>query len=164
MKSVFVALAAFAAAAIAAESECAADYIVEACLGSETAKLATCGDNDWDCKCYAHQNILTCFNNCPNDSRVHQWEGQKQIFCSYATQFPSSTTKVAPATTGANSPAKTTAGKEEDGATNTDKTDATGTATGTAAAATKTDSGAADLAYNAGSMLAAVAAVAAAVL
>lgn len=73
MKSALLALTAFAAAAIAADSECAADYIVEACLGSETAKLATCGTNDWMCKCYAHENIITCFNNCPNDDRLRKF-------------------------------------------------------------------------------------------
>lgn len=162
MKSVFIALTAFAAAAIAADSECAADYILKACLSSETAKLSNCGTNDWNCKCYAHENILTCFNNCPNDDSLNQWEGQKQIFCGYASQYPSTTTKVVAATSAANTPAKTTAGKAED-ATNTDKAGASGTASGTAAAATKTNA-AADLALNAGSMLAAVAAVAAVVL
>ena len=75
MKTVLFALTAFAAAAIAADSsssECAADYIVEACLGSETAKLSTCGTNDWDCQCNGHINVITCFNNCPNDPRLRE--------------------------------------------------------------------------------------------
>ncbi|KAM7221346.1 hypothetical protein V8F06_003314, partial [Rhypophila decipiens] len=161
MKSVFVALAAFAAAALAANEDCQALYIVEACLEGEERKLADCRDQDWDCKCNQHINILTCFNNCPQDTRINQWTGQKQIFCSYASQFPSSTTKVVAAKpTGAT---QTTEGKADDASpTNTDATGTT-TTTGTAAAAaaTKTDSGAADLVFNAGSMLAAVAGVAA---
>ncbi|KAK4211100.1 hypothetical protein QBC37DRAFT_20175 [Rhypophila decipiens] len=165
MKSVLVALAAFAAAALAANEDCQALYIVEACLEGEERKLADCRDGDWDCKCNQHINILTCFNNCPQDTRINQWTGQKQIFCGYASQYPSSTTKVVAAKpTGATTPAQTTEGKADDASpTNTDAT-GTGTTTGTAAAATKTDSGAADLVFNAGSMLAAVAGVAAFVL
>ncbi|KAM7198627.1 hypothetical protein V8F33_004894 [Rhypophila sp. PSN 637] len=163
MKSVFVALAAFAAAAFAADQDCQALYIVEACLEGEERKFRDCRENDWDCKCNQHINILTCFNNCPQDSRINRYEGQKQIYCSYASQFPSSTTKVVAAKpTGA--PAQTTEGKADDASpTNTDAT-GTSTTTGTAAAATKTDNGAADLVFNAGSMLAAVAGVAAFVL
>lgn len=61
-------------------------------------------------------------------------------------------------------PAKTTAGKDSEEVTTTAKAGSTGTATGSAAAATKTDNAAVDLVYNTGSMLAAVAAVVAAVL
>lgn len=60
MKAILLPLALFASAAVAqTSSACGADYIVEACLGSETAKLAACADADYECKCAAHTDILT---------------------------------------------------------------------------------------------------------
>lgn len=60
MKAILLPLALFASAAVAQTSSvCGADYIVEACLGSENAKLAGCGDSDWGCKCQAYTDILT---------------------------------------------------------------------------------------------------------
>ncbi|KAK3349439.1 hypothetical protein B0T25DRAFT_243194 [Lasiosphaeria hispida] len=168
MKSILLPIAIFASAALAQTSACAADYIVEACLGTENAKLASCGTNDYVCSCAAYANILTCYNNCPNDPRKYETQGQQQIFCGYASQFPSTQTKiVAPATTvttkgSANTNvAETTA---DAGASETNAEAGSGTATGSAASATKTTNGAADLAMNAGGVLAAVAGVVAAVL
>lgn len=51
------------------DPSCQANYIVEACLGTENGKLAACGTNDYVCRCAAFANILTCYNNCPNDPR-----------------------------------------------------------------------------------------------
>ena len=48
-----------AASSSSTGSACAADYIVEACLGSTQAKFDSCGDNDWDCKCASYQAIVT---------------------------------------------------------------------------------------------------------
>ncbi|KAK0615025.1 hypothetical protein B0T17DRAFT_375746 [Bombardia bombarda] len=178
MKATLFSIVAFAATVATAQttSACAADYIVEACLSTENARLATCATTDYDCQCAAWGSILTCFNNCPNDQRAATYAGQKQIFCGYASQFPSSTTKliisasttvastIATSTTGANTNEDTT-----DDTTNTDST-ATATATstsvtGTAATASSTPTNAAaDLAMNAGRVLAAVAGVVVAVL
>ncbi|KAK3316684.1 hypothetical protein B0H66DRAFT_301736 [Apodospora peruviana] len=164
MKAAIFALAAFATAAVAQGStKCDADYIVAKCMSDEQAKLANCAGQDYDCQCLSYSNLVLCFNNCPNDEQVHTYEGQKKIFCGYASQFPSATTKAATATT-TTTPAKTTAAKEDDSTTTEKEAAGTGSPTSSSGSAAKTDSGAADLAYNAGGMLAAVAAVAAAVL
>lgn len=64
-------LLATAATTVLAQGDpsCQANYIVEACLGTENGKLAACGTNDYVCRCAAFANILTCYNNCPNDPR-----------------------------------------------------------------------------------------------
>lgn len=102
----------------------------------------------------------SCFNNCPNDPRRHDYDGQQQIFCAYATQFPmSSPTSKAAKPTPSASATQTNDGSGSGAA----KSTGSGTATGTGAQATKTNN-AADLAFNAGGILAAVAGVVAAVL
>jgi len=104
----------------------------------------------------------SCFNNCPNDSRRHDYDGQQQIFCAYATQFPmSSPTSKAP--TGKPTPSASATQANEGSGSGAAKSTGSGTATGTGAQATKTNN-AADLAFNAGGVLAAVAGVVAAVL
>lgn len=47
------------AAAAAATSTCLADYIVQACLGTENGKLAACATTDYACQCAAYQAIVT---------------------------------------------------------------------------------------------------------
>ncbi|KAK0666375.1 hypothetical protein QBC41DRAFT_151210 [Cercophora samala] len=164
MKSFFLPVAVLVSAAVAqTTSVCGADYIVESCLGSEKAKLAACGQSDYDCSCAAWQAILTCYNNCPNDPRLHSDVGQKDIFCGYASQFPSKATVVPSASKTNNvTPTQTSNQNQvEDDASNTD--DESGTSTSTSSPATNTNS-AAYLALNAGGVLAAVAGVVAVVL
>ncbi|KAK4176066.1 hypothetical protein QBC36DRAFT_14455 [Triangularia setosa] len=164
MKSFLLPVAVLISAAVAqTTSACGADYIVESCLGSEKAKLAACNTGDYDCQCAAWQAILTCYNNCPNDSRLHTDVGQKDIFCGYASQFPSKATAVPSASKTSNtSPTQTPNQNEvDDDASNTD--DESGTSTATGSPATNTNS-AAYLALNAGGVLAAVAGVVAVVL
>ncbi|KAK3331940.1 hypothetical protein B0T19DRAFT_89444 [Cercophora scortea] len=165
-----------AAAAGQSTTACGAAYIVEACLGTENAKLAGCATSDYVCQCAAYGNILTCYNNCPNDPRLHDAAGQKQIFCGYASQFPSATTKAFSAATTLASAAATSTGKTDDSqatdviaatATATDSSAATGTATGTGSSAAATitkNAAAADLVMNTGRVLVAVAGVVVAVL
>lgn len=40
-------------------SSCAADYIVESCLGTEEAKQEACGQQDYSCQCAAYEAIVT---------------------------------------------------------------------------------------------------------
>ncbi|KAL2022005.1 hypothetical protein VTK56DRAFT_6245 [Thermocarpiscus australiensis] len=167
MKSFLFPVAVLASAAAAqTTSTCAADYIVEACLSGERAKLANCQTGDYDCQCNQWKNIITCFNNCPNDPRKFENQGQMQIFCGYASQFPSTTRVAIPASSGSaagSAPAQTTGNANAGSASPTQSASETGTATTAGAASTSTNS-AADLALNAGGVLAAVAAVAAVVL
>ncbi|KAK4100053.1 hypothetical protein N658DRAFT_145610 [Parathielavia hyrcaniae] len=161
MKAILLPLAVLASCAMAqSTSVCAANYIVEACLEFENAKLNECGQENWDCSCQQWQNIITCYNNCPNDPRQHAAEGQRVIFCGYASQYPSSTPTVqqsAAATTTAQSAQET----NESATTGTGSQ--SGTATSTGSDAVNTNS-AAYLALNAGAVLAAVAGVVAVVL
>ncbi|KAJ9665163.1 hypothetical protein H2201_004824 [Coniosporium apollinis] len=43
-----------------------AETIVDACLASTQALADACPGNDWVCLCTQYQNVLTCYNNCPN--------------------------------------------------------------------------------------------------
>jgi hypothetical protein len=163
MKAALVSLVFFAAAAVAQTTACAADYIVEACLGTENGKLANCAQTDYVCRCNAFGNILTCFNNCPNDVRRFDYQGQQQIFCGYASQYPSTTTKAVAATgTAATVPTGNSDGAASSAPVGSGKA-ASGSATTSAPNTVNTNS-AADLALNAGGILAAVAGVVAAVL
>ncbi|KAL1835689.1 hypothetical protein VTJ49DRAFT_6208 [Mycothermus thermophilus] len=158
MKAFLFPLAVLASSAAAqTTSECGAAYIVDACLTSEKAKLNACGDQDYVCRCDNWINVLTCYNNCPNDPRKHADDGQRQIFCDYASRLVSTTTQAA-APTQTSTPAQTTENAEA-----ADPTDTDSPATSTSDAPTSTNH-AADLVLNAGGMLAAVAGVVAAVL
>lgn len=147
------------AAAPAPSSACQANYIVEACLTTQNTRLAGCAGTDYSCQCSAYIDILTCYNNCPDDTRKPIADGQRQIFCGYASQYPSST-----AGSGSGSAPSSTGGPA---AANTNPAAGTPTSSGAApsntAAGTKTAS-AADLAVNAGGLLAAIAGVVVAVL
>ncbi|KAH6617275.1 hypothetical protein F5144DRAFT_586043 [Chaetomium tenue] len=162
MKAFLIPLAVMASSVMAQTTECGADYIVEACLTSETAKLNSCGGKDYDCLCAQWKNILTCYNNCPNDPQQFHAAGQRDIFCGYASQFPSNQATQAPqpTQTGA-TPAQNTqnAGADQGDSTEGDSASATTSSSGPA----DTNS-AASLALNAGGVLAAVAGVFAVVL
>ncbi|KAK3305369.1 uncharacterized protein B0T15DRAFT_194905 [Chaetomium strumarium] len=159
MKAFLVPLAILASSAVAQTTACAADYIVESCLSTEKAKLESCGHEDYTCRCAGWNAILTCYNNCPNDPRLHDDAGQREIFCGYASQFATTSTKATakPSTAAA---AQTTGA---DQGASSSSSGSSSTATTTAAGSTSTNS-AADLALNAGGILAAVAGVVAAVL
>ncbi|KAK3994643.1 hypothetical protein QBC44DRAFT_42913 [Cladorrhinum sp. PSN332] len=162
MKFFLLPVAFMAAGALAQSTStaCGADYIVEACLGTERSKLASCAGTDYECLCAGHRSLITCYNNCPNDVRVKDAQGQRDIFCGYASQFPSQATKVStPAQTSA--PAQPTADKAQDSASNSEASQSSSTSS--SSPATNSNS-AAYLALNAGGVLAAVAGVVAVVL
>ncbi|KAK4191144.1 hypothetical protein QBC35DRAFT_36600 [Podospora australis] len=162
MKSFFLPIALLASSVAAQTSACGADYIVEACLSSQTDILNKCGAQDYNCRCAAWEAIITCYNNCPNDTRKFESQGQKEIFCGYASQFPSSTTKVAAARQ-SQAQVQHTSNSNAAGNEATGTADSTASSTSTSTPATNTNS-AAYLALNAGGVLAAVAGVVAVVL
>ncbi|KAK4133802.1 hypothetical protein BT67DRAFT_44359 [Trichocladium antarcticum] len=160
MRFLLLPLAVLASSTLAQTSKCAADYILEACLSGERAKLAACLSTDYECQCIQWRNIITCYNNCPNDPRVYNDAGQRDLFCGLASQYATTTT-IAPVPTAAVSiPASTTA--------KADVSDASPTASGSSKPANTDEvvrpNSAADLALNAGGILAAVAGVVAVVL
>ncbi|PGH10376.1 hypothetical protein GX51_00134 [Blastomyces parvus] len=71
----------------ASTSKCAAQNILDACVKSTTAILNTCPTQDWDCLCTHHNNVLTCYNNCPGDQGRHGVESSKVAMCNAAKQF-----------------------------------------------------------------------------
>ncbi|CAK7270535.1 hypothetical protein SEPCBS57363_004152 [Sporothrix epigloea] len=168
----FLAIAVLVASAVSASSAaapvatstsaCAAQNILDACLETENNLLNSCGTNDWNCKCNAYRDIVTCYNNCPMDQAVDTAQGQVQIFCGYASQYPSTTTTVAAktgaatATTSTTTMATSTKGASSLAGSMMAASGTTGTTTGTAAAATVSSSGAGPL-LGAGSMLMTVA-------
>ncbi|KAK1828162.1 hypothetical protein QBC39DRAFT_374969 [Podospora conica] len=160
MKFLLPTLALAATTALAqGDPSCEANYIVEACLGTENGKLSSCGTNDYSCRCAAFANILTCYNNCPNDPRRFDTAGQQTIFCGYASQFPSSTPSAfsAPST---DLPSTPTGGSSGSGSGSS----GSGSTTNAAAAPTKTGGAAGMMALSVGGVLAGVAGVVAAVL
>jgi hypothetical protein len=155
MKFFLLPLAVMASSAMAqTTAACGADYIVESCLTSEKAKLASCKDREWNCLCANWKNILTCYDNCPNDTRQPIDAGNRDLYCGYASQYSSQPTQV-PTQTASNP--QTTQNTASQG----DSTEPTATTSSSGPADTNS---AASLALNAGGVLAAVAGVFAVVL
>ncbi|KAJ4401033.1 hypothetical protein N0V85_005610 [Neurospora sp. IMI 360204] len=175
MKAALLPLVAmFAVAAAQTTSVCGAAYIVETCLGTENSRLALCGRDDYGCKCAQYPNIIACYNNCPNDPRKASDMGQRDTWCALDKQYPSSTSKVAVATTNVNTApaaAATTTAASSSGSdnentddANTTATDAASSNTASAPSSSATGNAAGEVLVNAGGLLAAVAGVVAAVL
>jgi hypothetical protein len=58
MKAVLFPLAFLAAAVSAQSSACAANYIVEACLGTISGQLAACDTKDYGCQCTQYEQYV----------------------------------------------------------------------------------------------------------
>ncbi|OHE95361.1 hypothetical protein CORC01_09372 [Colletotrichum orchidophilum] len=164
MKFFYPLALALAAVVAAADDDCDAAPIVEACLSSENVKVNDCNSTDYDCLCAAYQAVATCYNNCPKDPRAAPAQGQVTIFCQEASLYGSAAmrkTQSVAAATGSASAAVAT-----NSATAT-ATAASGTASSTASASSSTSTpnlGVGQLARNTGGVLLAVAGVVAAVL
>ncbi|KAI3318019.1 hypothetical protein HD806DRAFT_353394 [Xylariaceae sp. AK1471] len=102
MKSMFFSIAALAAfvsavngdstsTAATTTTECQAQGILDACLETTQGYLSLCESQDWGCLCDKYTAIMTCFANCPNDSRRYSIDSQRQLYCSNASAYPSST-------------------------------------------------------------------------
>ncbi|KAI0394118.1 hypothetical protein F5Y17DRAFT_458289 [Xylariaceae sp. FL0594] len=79
------------AAVVATSTACAAQSILDACIETTTAYLSLCASNDYSCLCDKYTAIMTCFANCPSDSRQYEYESQRQLYCANASAFPSTT-------------------------------------------------------------------------
>ncbi|KAK8045069.1 hypothetical protein PG993_005093 [Apiospora rasikravindrae] len=147
---------------------CAAANIVDACLETTTGYLAQCKDTgDYQCQCDKYTAIMTCFNNCPNDSRSSSYANSKQLYCTNASLYNSQTSTTAAATGSASAPvsaATTTTPASTAGS----KVGAAATAASSSAGAKSTDeaakNGAAEVLANTSGLMLAVAAIIAAVL
>ncbi|CAM1500914.1 Fc.00g100760.m01.CDS01 [Cosmosporella sp. VM-42] len=139
----------------ASATGCDADYIVTNCLESETDKVSACDATDYDCLCAAYEAVATCYNNCPNDTRAAPAQQQVKVFCQNASLYGThkdKVTKTAGGSTMVTAAATTTAADEE------------GTSTATEVSAPSSTNAAGEKVRNAGSVLAAIGAVLAAVM
>ncbi|KAI1331738.1 hypothetical protein F5Y16DRAFT_242715 [Xylariaceae sp. FL0255] len=97
-------------------SSCAAQNILESCLKTCTGYLDLCASQDYGCLCEKYTSIMTCFDNCPNDSRKPSYAGSQQVYCMNASVYSSSTK-----TPTASASASTAATSGENGGTNSGK-------------------------------------------
>jgi hypothetical protein len=113
--------------------------VLDACIATEQAQINGCSFNDYSCLCQQYGNLLTCYNNCPNDPGVFTVQQQKTQQCEAAHAYGTTTLMVAKSTSGsANGAASSTAvasSVETGFASGTGSTTATGTAAGTTSSA-----------------------------
>ncbi|OCL12386.1 hypothetical protein AOQ84DRAFT_156349 [Glonium stellatum] len=125
-------------------STCLAQNIVDACVASIQPQISACSGTDWICLCQQYQNLLTCYNNCPNDPEKSTVQSQVTSYCTAAAPLlsasaasaatmphPSTTATTASGASGASTLATTTTGA------------AAGTASGTQSGAKASSTGAA---------------------
>ncbi|KAI0134614.1 hypothetical protein BJ170DRAFT_207476 [Xylariales sp. AK1849] len=159
MKSMMF-LVAFIAAVVSAQSSTvyAALPVLEACLGTTEGYVSYCSTTDYGCLCEKYTAILTCFDNCPSDTRESSYANQKQLYCMNASIY-SSLTATASTTHSATVAADTTTTSTGTASTATSTSPQTSLATGSV-----NENGVDGLITNASGMLVVVAGVVAAVL
>ncbi|KAF2142369.1 uncharacterized protein K452DRAFT_17584 [Aplosporella prunicola CBS 121167] len=104
-------------------SDCPAQNILDACLDTLQPRAAACPANDWVCLCNTHQDILTCYNNCPGLPARSGVQSQVASYCGAAAPALSSSSEAA---------------KTRPSASATSARSGSGTATGSGSAATTT--------------------------
>ncbi|KAH7030754.1 uncharacterized protein B0I36DRAFT_113605 [Microdochium trichocladiopsis] len=158
----FAAAALFAASsASAATSTCPGINILEACLETTQGYLSLCtNQGDWQCLCDKWTAIVSCFDNCPTDSRASSFGNNKQLYCLNASLYATTTSVAVP--TGTQSSGSNAA--QTTSASGVQQTSASASTSSTVPSPTGAPGAAANLAVSAGGILAAVAAVVAAVL
>ncbi|KAL4930098.1 GPI anchored serine-threonine rich protein [Aspergillus undulatus] len=97
------------------DSDCPAQNILDACVDSISGQLDDCGANEWDCLCTQTENLLTCYNNCPNDPARYGINQQRTSYCNAADQLSTTTTSTSATTTSA----RTSTATETESATST---------------------------------------------
>ncbi|POS87668.1 hypothetical protein EPUL_001806 [Erysiphe pulchra] len=80
------------------DTACAAQAVLDTCISSTTAIATSCALTDYACLCQKNSDILTCFNNCPNDPRLAGVRSTQASYCANASAYPSSTTMLPPNT------------------------------------------------------------------
>ncbi|KAF2690763.1 hypothetical protein K458DRAFT_412108 [Lentithecium fluviatile CBS 122367] len=84
-----------APSASATSSSCDAQNILDTCKGTQQTQIDKCEGNDWMCLCDNYTNLLTCYNNCPNDPVKSSVQNQVTQFCAAAAPLSSSSLSVA---------------------------------------------------------------------
>ncbi|KHJ33479.1 putative gpi anchored serine-threonine rich protein [Erysiphe necator] len=78
------------------DTGCAAQAVLDTCISSTTAIATACALTDYACLCQKNTDILTCFNNCPNDPRLSAVRSTQASYCANASAYPSSSSTVLP--------------------------------------------------------------------
>ncbi|KAI1650163.1 hypothetical protein F4815DRAFT_328996 [Daldinia loculata] len=66
---------------------CEAQNILDTCLFTTESYVSLCESTDYMCLCDKYIAIMTCFNNCPNDSREASYQQQKDLYCMNASLY-----------------------------------------------------------------------------
>jgi hypothetical protein len=75
---------------------------LDVCIASIQGQINSCATNDYSCLCTQYVNLITCYNNCPNDPNVGTAQQQRELNCNNASVYGSTTTYgTAAATSGA---------------------------------------------------------------
>ncbi|XXH03482.1 dihydroorotate dehydrogenase [Hypoxylon texense] len=141
---------------------CAAQNILDTCLQTTESYVSLCATTDYMCLCDKYVAIMTCFNNCPNDSREASYQQQKDLYCMNASLYAttSGNRTVSRSITTTSSSAVTTT--SEKAVKTSDVASAASTPTATESA--QAESGADERLGTTGSLLAAMAGLFAALL
>lgn len=100
MRAFAIVIALVGASAVqAATSSCQAQNILDTCLAEYKTRLQSCEANDWSCMCQESTNIITCYNNCPNDAGMSPAQSTKESYCNaLKLSTPTTTSSVTPST------------------------------------------------------------------
>ncbi|KAK6070259.1 hypothetical protein SCUP234_00215 [Seiridium cupressi] len=165
MKSVIFSLVALTVAvsaqtttttAATGSSTCDAQPVLEQCLITTEGYVSLCASTDYSCLCDKYTAELTCFGNCPNDSRQSSVSQQKELNCMNASIYSSlasTTTAAGSSSTAAAATTTTTKSSTQASATGTTTT----TSSTTSAAGSTQTNGAGELVGSGSGLLAAVA-------
>jgi hypothetical protein len=66
--------------------------ILDACMATEQGQVNSCASTDYSCLCTQYGNLLTCYNNCPNDPGVTTVQQQREQYCNAASIYDTTTT------------------------------------------------------------------------
>ncbi|KAF2204789.1 hypothetical protein GQ43DRAFT_122631 [Delitschia confertaspora ATCC 74209] len=97
------------AAAPAAQSSCAAQYIVDKCKKMIQAQIDDCEPLDWVCKCDQYTNLLTCYNNCPDSQEKYPVQNSVTQYCAAAAPAKASMSSVMKTASSVSQPSTPTA-------------------------------------------------------
>jgi len=85
-------------AAAPKSTSCDAQNIVDACKQTQQTQIDNCSATDWICLCQNYQNLLTCYNNCPDDT-TNRAPVQSQVTAYCAAAAPLISASLADAAT-----------------------------------------------------------------
>lgn len=86
--------------------------ILEACKATIQGQINSCQSNDYSCLCENYGNMLTCYNNCPNDIGVTTVQQQRDQNCNAASVY-GTTTKYGTASSTASDASSTSSDADE---------------------------------------------------